>query len=314
MLKLLKFLCKIAFKPLFKLFKNEKELSLKYFCLYAHELKKPALKPSTIDNKKHLHTMLFKILKNIKIKEFTKAKAYELIKTLQEKSLKYSTIKQLISYANEGINLALDLGIITQNPLKNIKFLKPTKTIKQNKTIKNTQIKKLLKEAKGELKTFLYFAFFTGARASEILAITKKDINYKKDYIKIYKNATRYGLTSTKNGTSRLIPLAKILKTELENSNFLRFNLDYFAINYQFNKLKKKLKLNIGSIHTTRHTYASNCLHLKMDLPIIAKYLGHKDITMLNRVYSHEIYSSKEAKKIKNLFYFKWYLRIKQIQ
>ncbi|MBZ7980881.1 site-specific integrase [Campylobacter sp. RM12642] len=305
MLKLLRFLCKIAFKPLFKLFKSQKELSLKYFCLYSFEFKKSSLKPSTIENKKYLHKMLFEILKDIKIKEFTKLKAYELIKTLQEKSLKYSTIKQLISYANEGINLALELGIITQNPLKNIKFLKPTKAIKPNKTIKQLHIKKLLNKAEGELKTFLYFAFYTGARASEILAITKKDINYKQNLISITKNATRYGITTPKNGKSRIIPLSNALKKELENINFSHFSLDYFAIYYQFNKLKKSLNLKIGSLHSTRHTFASNCIHLKLDLPIIAKHLGHNDITMLSRVYSHEIYSKSEYAKLKNLSYFK---------
>lgn len=306
MLKLLKFLCKIAFKPLFKLFKSQKDLSLKHFCQYSFELKKSSLKPSTIENKKHLHTMLFSTLKDIKIRDFTRTKAYELIKSLQEKSLKPSTIKQILTYANEGINLAINIGIITQNPLKNLsKFLKLPPQIKPNKTIRPTHIKQLLSKATGELKTFLYFAFFTGARAGEILALTSKDINYKNNQINISKNATRYGLTSPKNGKIRKIPLNKSLKTELLKIDFKRFKLNYFAIYYQYKKLKKSLKLNIGSLHSTRHTFASNCIHQKLDLQLIAKSLGHRDITMLSRVYSHEIFSIKENKKFKNLFYFK---------
>lgn len=307
MFKLFKFLLKLAVKPIIKiLIPTHSQRTLEYFCIISTELKKHSLKPSTLENKKHIHKTLFSILKNVKIKDFNKEKAYFLITSLQKKSLKQSTIKQIISYANEGLNLAIDFGIIRKNPFQNIyKFLKPTKAIKPNKTIKQLHIKKLLNKAKGELKTFLYFAFYTGARASEILAITKKDINYKQNLISITKNATRYGITTPKNGKSRIIPLSNALKKELENINFSHFSLDYFAIYYQFNKLKKSLNLKIGSLHSTRHTFASNCIHLKLDLPIIAKHLGHNDITMLSRVYSHEIYSKSEYAKLKNLSYFK---------
>ncbi|WP_267525642.1 site-specific integrase [Campylobacter sp. MG1] len=307
MFKYLKHLLNFTFKQILKfLHLKNKEKSLEYFCQISTKLKSSQLKQSTIENKKYLHKTLFSILKNTKITEFNKEKAYYLLTKLKQKSLKQSTIKQILSYANEGLNLAIDFGIITKNPLKNLnKFLKNKSKIKINKTIKQSHIKKLLNKATGELKIFLYFAFYTGARASEILAITNKDINYKKNYISINKNATRYGLTSPKNGNFRNIPLADILKQELEKINFKKFNVDYFTIYYQFKKLKKSLNLKIGSLHSIRHTYASNCLHLKIDLPIIAKNLGHNDITMLSRVYSHEIFSIKENKKLRNLFYFK---------
>lgn len=308
MLKFFKLLCKIIARPFANLLKikKQKSLSLKHFCTLSTKLKQGSLKQSTIENKKHLHAMLFRVLKDTKITEFNKEIVYFLITTLQQKSLKQSTIKQILSYANEGVELAIDLGIISINPLKKLgKFLKKPHNIKQNKIIKQTHIKKLLNKATGELRTFLYFAFYTGARAGEILAITKKDINYKANYINISKNATRYGITSPKNGKSRKIPLSKMLKIELENTNFTNFTSNYFEIYYQFKKLKKILKLNIGSLHSARHTYASNCLHLKIDLPLIAKNLGHNDITMLSRVYSHEIFSIKENRKLKNLFCFK---------
>ncbi|HEO6970571.1 TPA: tyrosine-type recombinase/integrase [Streptococcus agalactiae] len=51
-------------------------------------------------------------------------------------------------------------------------------------------------------------------------------------------------------------------------------------------------ELNIEPIITTkgaRHTYGSFLWHREYDLGIIAKILGHKDISMLIEVYGHTL-------------------------
>ena len=52
------------------------------------------------------------------------------------------------------------------------------------------------------------------------------------------------------------------------------------------------IKLNISPIITTkgaRHTYGSYLWHRQIDLGVIAKILGHKDISMLVEVYGHTL-------------------------
>lgn len=39
----------------------------------------------------------------------------------------------------------------------------------------------------------------------------------------------------------------------------------------------------------TRHTYGSYLWHNQIDLGVIAKILGHKDISMLIEVYGHTL-------------------------
>lgn len=298
MFSFLKNIIKSLLKRFFATSKNLDEL-----CELNSILKAKNQKPSTRANRQYLHKMLFANLEKTALNKLEKSNFINLIAKLQAKGLKSSTIKQILNYAKQGLELAKDLGYIRQNPIKNLKY--QNKQHKSNKTIKLTNIKKLLHNSQGSLKTFLYFAFFTGARAGEILALNKDDIDYKKSLININKNATRYGITTPKNHESRQIPLAKELKTYLKNINFKSFDKDYFQIYYEFKKLKEKLGLSIGSIHSIRHTFASFCLYKKFDLNLIAKYLGHRDISMLSRVYSHEIYDKNELKKFKNLFYFK---------
>lgn len=303
MLKFLKSLFTRLFHKIFKTFKKRKDLE--YFCTLSSKLKSPSLKPTTIHTRHFLHKTLFKNFPKIPITQISKIHIYEFINTLISQKLKISTIKQLLSYANDGFNLAMEFKTVSQNPIKNIKSKLKSTPNKLNKIIKLNQIKKLLNHAKGELKMFLYFAFFTGARASEILAITKKDINFKKNHILISKNATRFGLTSPKNNKSRMIYLPPLLKTEILNSEFSRFSKNYFSIYYQFSKLKKSLRLKIGSIHSARHTYASMCLQKNINLPLVAELLGHNDISMISKVYSHNIYSQKEQTKLRKILHFK---------
>ncbi|HEX1975860.1 TPA: tyrosine-type recombinase/integrase, partial [Streptococcus pneumoniae] len=58
------------------------------------------------------------------------------------------------------------------------------------------------------------------------------------------------------------------------------------------NKSNVLMRLNISPIITTkgaRHTYGSYLWHNQIDLGVIAKILGHKDISMLVEVYGHTL-------------------------
>ena len=114
--------------------------------------------------------------------------------------------------------------------------------------------------ATGELQTFLAIAFLTGARAGEILALHKSDIDFHNATIIIDKNQTRYELTTPKNGRPRTIHAPRELITHLKNANLSDgriFTSDYFQISYAFQKLLKCLKFAPCGLHITRHSYAT---------------------------------------------------------
>ena len=56
--------------------------------------------------------------------------------------------------------------------------------------------------------------------------------------------------------------------------------------------------MNISPVITTkgaRHTYGSYLWHRGIDLGVIAKILGHKDISMLIKVYGHTLEEKVES-------------------
>lgn len=177
----------------------------------------------------------------------------------------------------------------------------------------------------------IYFLFKTGMRFSELIALTWDEVDELNEQLKTYRryNTAIHKFTPPKNNTSiRLVPITSdmlsLLKTlkilqlktnkelNIDNENNLIFQ--HFGYVYDVpdiatvNKaIKVMLKeLQIFPLITTkgaRHTYGSYLWHNNIDLGVIAKILGHKDISMLVDVYGHTLQEkiSEEFMAVKSL-------------
>lgn len=177
----------------------------------------------------------------------------------------------------------------------------------------------------------IYFLFKTGMRFSELIALTWDDVDEVREQVKTYRryNTAIHKFTPPKNNTSiRLVPITSdmlsLLKTlkilqlktnkELNIDNKKNLIFQHFGYAYDVpdiatvNKaIKVMLKeLQISPLITTkgaRHTYGSYLWHNNIDLGVIAKILGHKDISMLVEVYGHTLEEkiSEEFLAVKSL-------------
>lgn len=177
----------------------------------------------------------------------------------------------------------------------------------------------------------IYFLFKTGMRFSELIALTWDEVDELNEQLKTYRryNTAIHKFTPPKNNTSiRLVPITSdmlsLLKTlkilqlktnkelNIDNENNLIFQ--HFGYVYDVpdiatvNKaIKVMLKeLQIFPLITTkgaRHTYGSYLWHNNIDLGVISKILGHKDISMLIDVYGHTLEEkiSEEFMAVKSL-------------
>jgi integrase len=97
-------------------------------------------------------------------------------------------------------------------------------------------------------------------------------------------------LKDGKNGNRRVIPLPiQVVETFQHRPAPLR---DYFP-DWTYSMLKERvsqcmraLGLSDVTFHTLRHTFASHAVMAGVDLYTLAKLLGHRDITMVQR-YAH---------------------------
>jgi integrase len=63
----------------------------------------------------------------------------------------------------------------------------------------------------------LLFAFRTGARAGEIVAVCSNDLDFNSRFVQIQRNSSRGQITTTKNGTSRRVDMSLQLTNALDD-------------------------------------------------------------------------------------------------
>ena len=123
-------------------------------------------------------------------------------------------------------------------------------------------------------------AIETGMRRSELLGLTRDDIDLK--------SRTAY-LPDTKNGSSRTVPLSSKAVAVIRNLDKTRahlFPISDNAIRLSWDKLKKRAKLNDFRFHDLRHEAISRFFERGLSVAEVALISGHKDPRMLMR-YTH---------------------------
>ena len=153
-------------------------------------------------------------------------------------------------------------------------------------------------------KYMILTALYTGARLGEIQALTWKDINFNFKTITINKawHETDHQFKDTKNESSKRIirinqNLLDILNELKQNKTKMVFENQYHTIptSSAVNKTLRECLQNCSidrqgfHFHSLRHTHVAYLLANHVELYIIAKRLGHSDITTTSRVYSYLI-------------------------
>ena len=135
----------------------------------------------------------------------------------------------------------------------------------------------------------LYIAMHTGARATEILSLTKEDLNVYDQSVFIH---------GIKGSNDREIPLPEWLFDLLEDYSKDLPGEKLFDISYHrlrqiwehYRPVKKKF-------HSLRHTFAIRLYKKVKDIRLLQIALGHRNITN-TMIYADFVYSQSEMRKL----------------
>lgn len=213
-------------------------------------------------------------------------------KIKETEDLSDRTLSHIKSNLNSFFKDLEDQDVITESPLKKIRFDRKPPLRRQRVVLSVSEVKALLENAKKFDSNFLYpFLFtlaYTGARRSEILKLKKSDIDFNMGLIH-FKN--------TKNGEDRSILIPKSLKEFLEvhltsNSSPWAFPdengkfMDRSKLQRKINRFKKHFPMGKDwGPHALRHSYAYNFLKQGGKMYQLQAILGHKSIDVTIDVY-----------------------------
>lgn len=240
-----------------------------------------------------------RIMGDVTIDSLTVRDMEKYISVLESEGLSGATIKLALVPIKLAFKEAMRHEIIFRNPLS--VAIKPKVITKVKNVFNLMQMHNIINNAEGDLKTFLYFAFYTGARPGEISALRWSDIDHKS--ITISRTEIQQGKYENlpKSNKIRKIALLQPLKEYIdtlkkEDDKIFPFMVKVYQ--KQFKKLLLKLGYDDSSLHVTRHTFASLLLKAREEPTLVQYFLGHSSLNMLNKVYAHYIEDEKDVDRI----------------
>lgn len=228
------------------------------------------------------------------------------------------TIRHLHTLLKQGLNRAVKLKIITENPAEDC--LLPKIESEQFECWTADELRHFLDIAKSS-RWYLAFLItaYTGARLGEILALRWECIDFNKGTITIKNSLTRaergfqVGQTKTRSSIRNIKLPATVLREiqllkEVQNvgprknlvdarvfnqpKDFVIHTYDGNCLNphnfiREWRSLIKKSKLRKIRFHDLRHTHATLLLEAGINMKAVSHRLGHSTVNMTLDTYSH---------------------------
>ncbi|MGL5955812.1 MAG: tyrosine-type recombinase/integrase [Brevinema sp.] len=230
--------------------------------------------------------------------------------TLPEKLLKFqeklrsdfaiSTVDKYITFLKTFLKWCVKKGYLESSIRDRIDFLKRKKSKKVEEVFTDDELERMwfycIQNGKLDFMNYMITLFLTGARPNEILKMTKDDIDFEDNTIKVWMNKTQYEKTTPINPKylRELEQLANLSK--LDNGCIFEGSLlhkEHYA--REFKKMREDLNLNPKYVrYTFRHTAGDRAYDMTQDIYLVADFLGHQDI----RTTQGYISSKPQRKKV----------------
>ncbi len=164
------------------------------------------------------------------------------------------------------------------------------------------EIKAILNAADGQIKNLFQFAFFTGLRTSELIALEWDDIDWLQGQVHVRQAYVRRRIKSTKTkaGKRKVLlwpPALEALKlqktyTFLEGKRVFHYPLR--SVPWEtptqirdraWRYVLRRAGVRYRNPYQTRHTYASMMLSNGENIMWLAKQMGHVTVEMIIKTY-----------------------------
>ena len=234
----------------------------------------------------------------------------DLMKKLSSKTVKDIVVilKCILKFAEVKYDVNFKLSLVSSPTIykKEISiFTEREKRKIERKCLKRDNIREL----------GIIISMYSGLRIGEVCALKWRDIDFDNCIInvthtlqRVYagRRNTKVIYTTPKTQKSvRKIPINNnlyiILKVFSKNYSkdafILSGNKDKWiepiAYRYTYRQVLKSAKVSYKKYHTLRHTFATRCINVGMDVKSLSEILGHANITITLNTYVHSSIATK---------------------
>jgi integrase len=247
---------------------------------------------------------------------------------IQKKSGKSGNTKELSSSTLQSILYIINAVYryyIAQNQLSGKSFsvklrYKPVPEVTVlNRTEQQLLEKSLLIEMDSS-KLGIFICLYTGLRLGEICALKWEDISLENGCVRVTKTIqrlrTQHGkqkselfLTTPKSVCSmRTIPMPSVLSSLIQQfqeehacvkehyllSNEHKKPIEPRTYEYRFQGYLKQAGISHYKFHALRHTFATNCVNMGVDIKSLSEMMGHSNVSITLQKYVHSSFEMKQ--------------------
>jgi Site-specific recombinase XerD len=298
-----------------------------YYKNWIHEWlenKQKYVKESTFSNYNNLiYNHIIPSLGNFRLMELNNELLQQFI-FLKADDLSPKTLKNIMSIVKSSIGKA-----IKENKIKQFDLLFTYPNDRKKRTVEvfeQKEQRKLLHYCNENISNAnigIMLCLFTGIRIGELSALQWRHIDLKNNIISIELTLQRIYTKNENSGKSKVIitspktissirqiPISKdfaaLLKSIRGNSNdyLISGNSHYVeprTYRRYFKKVLMKIRIRTLHFHSLRHSFATNCISLKIDPKTVSELLGHNSVQTTLNLYVHP--TMKEKTKCINQLY-----------
>lgn len=232
--------------------------------------------------------------------------------------LSAKTVQTIAQILKTSLKCAVEKGLIIKNPALGVKCPKPgKKPVRVLSLAEQRQLEAAVLQSKREEMIGVIVCLYAGLRIGELCALQWKDIDLSAGTISINKTMlrTRAKIPDQEGKTEiiidspksiysiRIIPISAGLIQVMRRYYDTRQAADrkpesYFISRngkfieprlYQkyFTQLLQEAMLPAFNFHALRHTFATRCIELNMDVKSLSEILGHGSVTITLNTYVH---------------------------